>query len=289
MKFLKPIAALLAATPFTNAYWKGFNMGANNPDGSCKTQAQWESDFRRLQQLPGNFTSVRLYTTTDCDTLTFAVPAAISTGTHLLVGVWTENATHFQQEKDALEVVIRKYGQDWIVAISVGSEDLYRNDTNADTLAQQIYDVRNMVRSMGVDKEVGHVDTWGAWVDGANTAVIKASDFLGVDAYPYFEGSTIEDASSTFWTAINKVRNVVDKVSPGKWIWVTETGWPITGSNFGNAVPSVENARTYWQQVACQAFSQVHMFWYIYQDFVQKPSFGVIDRNGDAIYDLKSC
>lgn len=163
MKLSGVVAALLAAVPFTNAYWKGFNVAANNPDGSCKTQAQWASTFKRLQQLPGHFTSVRLYASSDCNTLALAVPAAISTGTQLLVGVWTEDATHFKQEKDALEAAIKRYGQDWMIAISVGSEDLYRGDTNAGTLAQQIYDVRGMVRAMGVKKEVGHVDTWTAW------------------------------------------------------------------------------------------------------------------------------
>jgi glucan endo-1,3-beta-D-glucosidase len=38
-----------------------------------------------------------------------------------------------------------------------------------------------MVRSVGVKAEVGHVDTWTAWVDGANEVVIKASDFIGMD------------------------------------------------------------------------------------------------------------
>ncbi|THW05054.1 glycoside hydrolase [Aureobasidium pullulans] len=289
MKFFSAAAALLAAVPFTNAYWKGFNIAANNPDGSCKTQAQWASAFQKLSSLPGHFTSVRLYASSDCNTLALAVPAALSTGTQLLVGVWAEDAAHFKAEKDALESAIKRYGQDWIIAISVGSEDLYRKDTNPGALAQKIYDVRGMVRAMGVKKEVGHVDTWTAWVDGANTEVIKASDFIGLDAYPYFEGSSIENASNTFWSAINKVRSVVDKVSPGKWVWVTETGWPVNGPNYGNGVASVKNAQTFWKQVACAAFKQIHIFWYVHQDYQESPSFGVIDRNEKAIYDIQNC
>ncbi|THX17594.1 glycoside hydrolase [Aureobasidium pullulans] len=233
MKFFSAAAALLAAVPFTNAYWKGFNIAANNPDGSCKTQAQWASAFQKLSSLPGHFTSVRLYASSDCNTLALAVPAALSTGTQLLVGVWAEDAAHFKAEKDALESAIKRYGQDWIIAISVGSEDLYRKDTNPGALAQKIYDVRGMVRAMGVKKEVGHVDTWTAWVDGANTEVIKASDFIGL----------------------------------------------------GN----VKNAQTFWKQVACAAFKQIHIFWYVHQDYQESPSFGVIDRNGKAIYDILNC
>jgi exo-beta-1,3-glucanase (GH17 family) len=157
MKLFNVAAALLAAAPFTQAYWKGFNVAAENPDGSCKTQAQWASAFQKLSSLPGHFTSVRLYASSDCNTLALAVPAAISTKTQLLVGVWTQDDAHFKREKDALESAIKRYGHDWIIAISVGSEDLYRKEVNPGTLAQKIYDVRGMVRAMGVKQEVGHV------------------------------------------------------------------------------------------------------------------------------------
>ncbi len=54
-------------------------------------------------------------------------------------------------------------------------------------------------------------------------------------------------------------------------------------------VASVKNAQTFWRSVACQAFNQVHIFWYSYQDYHQSPSFGIFDKNGNAIYDLYGC
>lgn len=181
MRFTAAVAALAASLPFTTAYWKGFNIGANNADGSCKTTAQWTEAFNKLKGLPQHITSVRLYASSDCNTLANAVPAAKNTGVQILVGVWAEDNNHFNAEKQALLNAISAHGKDWILAISVGSEDLYRKDTDANTLANKIYDVRGMVRSVGVQAEVGHVDTWNAWVDGANAAVIKASDFIGMD------------------------------------------------------------------------------------------------------------
>jgi len=284
--FFASLAPLFAISSTASAYWKGFNVGANNPDGSCKTQAQWESVFKQLQSLPGSFTSVRLFASSDCNTLQNAVPAAIATGTQILVGVWTEDSAHYNAEKAALQAAINAHGHDWIVAISVGSEDLYRGDTTASTLAQQINDVRDMVRAMGVTQDVGHVDTWTAWVDSANTDVIKACDFVGNDAYPYWQGSTIDSSSGTFWDAMNQVRDVVNNVKPGTWVWITETGWPVNGSSFGSSVPSTANAQTYWKSVACAAFEQAHTFWYAYQDYSANPSFGIIGSNGDAIYSL---
>ena len=283
-------AALAASLlPFTSAYWKGFNIGANNPDGSCKTTAQWAEAFNKLKGLPQHITSVRLYASSDCNTLANAVPAAKSTGIQILVGVWAEDAAHFEAEKQALLNAISAHGKDWIIAISVGSEDLYRKDSNPSTLANRIYDVRGMVRSVGVQAEVGHVDTWNAWVDGANEVVIKASDFIGMDGYPYFQNSAIENAANVFWKSVQDTRDAVNRVSPGKWVWVTETGWPVSGPNSGAAVASVKNAQTFWRSVACKAFNEVHIFWYAYQDYTANPSFGIFGSNGNAIYDLYGC
>ena len=81
----------------------------------------------------------------------------------------------------ALQAAIHKHGHKWITAISVGSEDLYRGNTDPNTLAGQIHDVRGMVRAMGVHAPVGHVDTWTAWVNHANDATTRACDFIGMD------------------------------------------------------------------------------------------------------------
>lgn len=269
--------------------WKGFNLPANVPAGPCKTQADWEQDFRVLRSLPGSFTSARLYASSDCGTLANAVPAAIATNTKLLVGVWTENSDHFNAEKQALLQAVQKYGHKWIIAVSVGSEDLYRGDTTADALAAQIYDVRGMLGSLGAEKIwVGHVDTWSGWVKPGNAAVIKASDFVGTDGYPYWQHSTIAKGSEVFWQSVNVVKAAVQKVKPGTEVWVAETGWPVSGKTLGSATPSVANAQAFWKSVACQAFREANTFWYTLQDDLSSPSFGVVDAQFKPIYDL-SC
>ncbi|KAH9845420.1 glycoside hydrolase family 17 protein [Teratosphaeria destructans] len=287
MRFTTSVAAIAAAAiPFTNAYYKGVNVGANNPDGSCKTQQDWENAFNALKGTSQYFTSFRVYAASDCNTLEYAAPAAIATGTQLLVGVWTEDAAHYSAEKAALRAAYQAHGSDWILAISVGSEDLYRGDTDASTLAQQIYDVRGMVNADGVKVEVGHVDTWTAWVNSANEAVIKAADFIGMDGYPYFQSSSIDDAYNTFWDSVTATRNQVDNVDPGKWVWVTETGWPVSGDNYGAAVASTANAQSYWNSVGCSAIQSTHFFWYSYQDYNESPSFGLFGQNGQQTYSV---
>lgn len=86
-----------------------------------------------------------------------------------------------------------------MAGISVGSEDLYRitptgiaNGENPgaspDTLVKYIGQVKAAIANTPfANIPVGHVDTWTAWVNGSNSAVAAACDFVGVDAYPYFE------------------------------------------------------------------------------------------------------
>ena len=259
---LSSIIALGAAVSSANAAFKGFNLAGHLASGACRTENDWKLAFERLQTLPGGFPNVRLYASGDCDTLKNAVPAAKRTGTKLLVGVWTQDAAHFESEKQALLEAVQQHGSDWMLAVSVGSEDLYREETDANYLAQQIWDVRGMLWSVGASPAIGHVDTWTAWVDPKNAPVIEACDFLGNDAYSYFEGKSIAngDAKNAYYEAHDKVV----AVSKGKEVWTTETGWPISGATVGAAVPSVQNLQSFWWDVACGSFaSNINMFWYI--------------------------
>lgn len=216
---------LLSLVTSAYAYLKGFNLAANVPSGACKTQADWAQDFQTLASLPGHFTSVRLYASSDCNTLANAVPAAVATGTTLLVGVWTEDEAHYQAEKSALLAAIQQYGYEWLIGASVGSEDLYRKETGAQTLVGQINDMRLALQEASAGNvQVGHVDTWTAWVDPANNAVITASDFVGTDGYPYFQNKSIDDGHNVFWQSLTDVQDMVRDVKPNTPIWVTETG-----------------------------------------------------------------
>lgn len=286
--------ALLACSVASgNALYSGFNLGANTATGACKTESDWASDFALIRSLPapsGPYNTVRLYASSDCNTLANAVPAAINANIKILVGVWTYDDTHFDAEKAALLSAAQQYGCGWMAAISTGSETIYRGDTDVSKLAQQIYDVRGMMTTVSDCSSipVGHVDTWTAWVGqhGDMTAAITASDFLGTDGYPYFqitEDNSIGNAYTEFWDSVN----AVNAVAQGKPVWITETGWPASGPTAGNAVPSVANAESYWKSVGCQAFKTYDTIWYSLDDDGASPSFGVWS-NGAAKYDI-SC
>jgi len=184
----QPTARKLSAMPSSRFFWplfvaagshaylKGFNLGATLLSGVCKTQADWNKEFKTLASLPGRFTAARLYASSDCNTLASAVPAAIATETTLLAGVWTEGEAHYQAEKAALLGTIQQYGYDWLIGVSVGSEDLYRGDTTAETLAGQINDIRGALWSFGAGAVlVGHVDTWTTWASKISEHLLPLS------------------------------------------------------------------------------------------------------------------
>ncbi|ODQ68731.1 hypothetical protein LIPSTDRAFT_42147, partial [Lipomyces starkeyi NRRL Y-11557] len=193
---------------------------------------------------------------------------------------------------------------DAVIGISVGSEDLYRNspigiEANAgygadpQTIVSYIDQVKQVVANTGLaNVPFGHVDTWTAWVNGSNQAVIDAVDWLGFDGYPYFQNTmanSIEDAQSLFWQSVEATRGA----SGGKDVWITETGWPVSGPQSNLAVASIANAKTYWDEIACALIDQVNVFWYTLQDaspVTPSPSFGLVGStlSDTPLFDL-SC
>jgi glucan endo-1,3-beta-D-glucosidase len=306
--------ALAAAAASTANAFTGFNYGNTFTDGSIKAQSDFEAEFRTAANLAGTdgaFTSARLYTMIQGGTANnpiAAIPAAISTGTSLLLGMWASAGQEaFNNELAALQNTIDQYcGQlDGLVAgISVGSEDLYRitptgiaNGENPgagpDVLTNYINEVRDKIQGTCLsDAPIGHVDTWTAWVNGSNSAVIEACDWLGMDAYPYFEttkSNAIASGAGLFQDALGVTRNA----AAGKDVWITETGWPVSGDESGQAIASTNNARTYWTDVGCPLFGSVNVWWYTLQDSAPdtpNPSFGVIgsELTETPLYDL-SC
>jgi len=281
--------------------YKGFNYGSTFTDGSVKNQTDFEDEFNAAKNLvgtSGGFTSARLYTMIQGGTTSdpiAAIPAAIAEETSLLLGIWGSGGqTQVNNEITALTAAIEQYGTAFtnlVVGLSVGSEDLYRNSptgiendsgigANPAQLVDYIAQVKAAVAGTSLnDVLIGHVDTWNAWTNGSNNAVIEAIDWLGVDEYPYFqntESNSIDDAYSLFWAAYN----ATSAAAGGKPVWITETGWPVSGSTENLAIPSLANAKTFWDEVGCaSAFGKINTWWYVLQDAAPttpSPSFGVL-------------
>lgn len=108
----------------------------------------------------------------------------------------------------------------------------------------------------------------GIWCSGTTTnkPVLDAIDFLGTDAYPYFQSNkgnnSIENAVNLWTEALEASQAAAN----GKPVWITETGWPTSGETWGMGVPSVENAKRFWDEVGCTLFGKINTWWYILRD-----------------------
>jgi glucan endo-1,3-beta-D-glucosidase len=301
--------ALAMAVATSEAISQGFNYGANKGDGSVKTQSDFETEFTTAKNLVGTdhgFTSARLYTMIQGGTTNGpieAIPAAIKEKTTLLLGLWASGGG-MTNEIAALKSAIDTYGEEFtklVVGISVGSEDLYRNSqigagSNAGPglEASELVDYINQVRSAisGTTLSgapIGHVDTWNAWTNSSNTAAIEAVDWLGFDGYPYYENTepnSINDAKGLFQKGVTNLK----AAAGDKEVWITETGWPVSGATENEAVASTANAKQFWDEVACPLFGNTNTWWYILDDAGANPSFGVTDSetNTTPLFDL-SC
>jgi glucan endo-1,3-beta-D-glucosidase len=264
----------------------GFNSGATLDNNKAKEQADFEAEFKAAQGLhgsPGSFNSVRLYTNVQSgtqDTPSSAFPAALATNTSMLLGIWCSGTTSIKGELNALQSAISQGGQkfaDLVVGISVGSEDLYRVSESGienqaglgqgpDAIVDFIKQVRSAIRGTPLnDKPVGHVDSWSAWANSSNSAVIDEVDFIGTDVYPYYEkdkGNTFSNATTIF----NYIYNKTLAAAGSKPVWITETGWPVSGPVFGQAEATLDNAKTYWSEIGCTLFGKTNVWWYNLRD-----------------------
>lgn len=234
-----------------------FNLGVKNNDGSCKSTQQYESD---LQVLKGYTSTVKVYAASDCNTLQNLGPAAEAEGFNIFLGIWPNDDAHFQAEKDALTANLPKLKQSTIAGFLVGSEALYRDDMTAQQLADKINDIRSFVANIQdsqgqsyAGKQVGTVDSWNVLVAGYNAPVITASDFVMANAFSYWQGQTMQNASYSFFDDIMQALQTIQstKGSTDITFWVGETGWPTDGSNFGSSYPSVQNAQQFWKEGIC--------------------------------------
>ncbi|KAH6666607.1 glucan 1,3-beta-glucosidase [Halenospora varia] len=286
MKLLTLLSLLSAVAAQQQKIYQGFNTGATLDNTKAKTQADFEAEFTAAQALhfsPGVFNSARLYTNVQSGTTNTpiaAFQAAINTNTSLLLGIWCSGTTSIDNELKALTTAITQYGSKFtnlVLGISVGSEDLYRLSESGiankagigagpTAITAFLKTVRSTLSTTPLSSiPIGHVDSWSAWTNTSNSAVIEASDFLGMDLYPYYEknlGNDISNATAIF----EDLHNQTLSAAGGKPVWITETGWPVSGATSGKAVPSVDNARAYWDAVACKYVGRVNVWWYTLRD-----------------------
>ncbi|CUM63010.1 uncharacterized protein PRCAT00000572001 [Priceomyces carsonii] len=254
----KYLAALAGAISVTSAIGDlAFNLGVKDNSGNCKTSSEYATD---LSTLSSYSKIVKTYAVSDCNTLQNLGPAAEEAGFQVMFGIWPTDDSHFEAEKAALQKYLPKILTSTVKGFLVGSEALYRNDLTATELASKISEIKDLIKDIK-DKDgnsysssqVGTVDSWNVLVDGGSKPAIQEADFVFSNAFSYWQGQTMNNASYSFFDDIMQALQVIQTVKGLTDInfWVGETGWPTDGSAFESAQPSTANAKSFWQEAIC--------------------------------------
>lgn len=283
----------------------GFDLGVRrNSDGGCKTTLDYLKDFKEMRYLTS---TVKVYAVSDCGALGNMGVALEQAGFTAFLGVWPTDEGHYAAEKAALWAYLPRLSVKSIRGITVGSETLYRKEMTAEQLADKIKEIKGMLRGMK-DKDgklwssvpVGTVDSWNVIVDGASVPVIRAADLMMVNAFPYWQGQSKGNSTYSFFDDVMQALQTVQGIKGRNEFpfWVGETGWATGGGNFGEAVPSIENAEKYWHEAVCGIRSWgINTIVFEAYDEMWKPStsgiegvekhWGVLNEDGSSKYNLE--
>lgn len=138
----------------------------------------------------------------------------------------------------------------------VGSEVLLRGDLSEVELIEFITQVRQRLRTAGVQIPVTTAEIGGVLLQ--NQAVLDAVDVVYANFYPYWEGQDLNCSVSL----LDQAYQELTAAAGGKEVVVSETGWPSCGRAIGSAVPSPENAARYFLEFVSWAREKDADFFY---------------------------
>ena len=123
--------------------------------------------------------------------------------------------------------------------LTIGNEVLLRGDISVEELLEYIHRAKQAAPGVAV----GYVDAY--FLFEIHPRLTEACDVILINCYPFWEHCPIE--YSLFY--IKEMYRRTQKIANGKKVIISETGWPNSGSPYGEALPSPDNALTYFIDV----------------------------------------
>lgn len=206
-------------------------------------------------------------------------------GLKTVVGAWISNDKERNEREINSLIALANAGVVNIAAI--GNEVLHRGEIAEQELLQYIKRVR---QALPVSIPVGYVDAYYQFLD--RPALVEACDVILANCYPFWEGADNQYAISY----LDEMIELTQRVSKGKKVIITETGWPSTGKPVEAAKPSNVNAMKYFIAVQEWAnhnnielfyFSSFDESWKINQEGEVGTAWGIWDKNEKLKFDSK--
>ncbi|PVV02056.1 hypothetical protein BB560_003501 [Smittium megazygosporum] len=234
------MSVVTAATRFN-----ALNYNPKRPNGSCPTVDDVRQDLIVLSKYTD---TLRIYSIKDCNQGEPVLRAMEGTSWKLQLGMWVgTDDTAYNADKAEL---IRLSGvfdlSKNVKALIVGSEASYRKDQTTAQVAAKVREMRGVLSDLKLQSiPISVSETWPFY----DQNLIDAVDYINVHVFPFWEGSTIQESNDVLFGHLYDLRNI----AKGKKIVVGETGWPTSGDNYGDAVPSLSNSLTFMGQFICRA------------------------------------
>ena len=155
-------------------------------------------------------------------------------GIKTLVGAWLGD--DLEKNEKEIESIIKVAKEGYADIVAVGNEVLLRGDLNEDEIIKLIQKVKMEIPNV----PVGYVDAYFEFVN--HPRLCNVCDVILANCYPFWEGYPLEHSlaylKNMYYQAVYAAK--------GKKVIISETGWPNLGTPDRNAVPSYENALTYF-------------------------------------------
>ena len=209
-----------------------------------------EEQIRRRLEIIKPYTSwIRSFSCTEGNEQIARI--AKMSGLKTMIGAWI--GSDKEQNNVEIENLIQLAKEGVVDIAVVGNEVLLRNDLSENEILTYINRVKEAIPGI----PVGYVDAYYQFVE--RPALVEACDTLLVNCYPFWEGSSIEQAS----LYLKQMYAVTKGIAQGKSVIITETGWPNKGESVKDAAPSETNAMKYFLNVNAWSQSRgIPMFYF---------------------------
>ena len=160
---------------------------------------------------------------------------------------------------------------------------LLRKDLEVEILIEYIRLVKREVPGV----PVGYVDAYYMYVNYPE--IVDEVDVILSNCYPFWEYCGL-DISVEY---MKKMYEMVSENTHGKPVIITETGWPNKGSQYGDAMPSYENAMNYFiesqkwakeHKIGLFYFSSFDEVWKVNHEGEYGAFWGLWDKSGTYKY-----
>ncbi|CUM51962.1 uncharacterized protein AC631_04327 [Debaryomyces fabryi] len=242
---------------------KGITYSPYTKSGSCKTASEVKSDIAKLS----SFSLIRLYST-DCNGIE-NILASMTSSQELFLGIYEIDTNTITSGLETIKSAVEATTRGWsaVHTISIGNERVNDGKSSVSDLATAIKTARSWLSTNASDYTgyVVTVDTLVATV--SNPGLCKISDYLAVNAHPYWDGGVVPSNSGS-WLQ-QQISNLESACGSSN-ILITETGWPTQGNTYGSCVPSISNQLAAIKSIMSKFSDQVFMFT-MYNDYWKDP------------------